>query len=82
MDGTFNYDKTTYQSSIPEAEFVNNKRTLTPFKTFFFLKAYQNPCQAQQNNKEFTQLRRHQQLLTSMHQALKVTAEILSPIQY
>ena len=82
MDGTFNYNKTTYQSSISEAEFVNNKRTLTPFKTFFFLKAYQNPCQAQQNNKEFTQLRRQQQLLTSMYRHIKVTADILLPILY
>ena len=63
--------KTAYQPSVS-----------TLFETFFFLKAYQNPCQAQRNNTEFTQLRRHDHLLTSIHRALKVTADVLSPILY
>ena len=35
---------------------------------------------SQQNNKKFTQVRRQQQLLTSMYRALTVTTDVLSPI--
>ena len=47
-------------------------------ESFFFLKAFQNPGQAPRSNQEFTQLRRHQQLLTSIHRTLKVTVDVLS----
>ena len=49
---------------------------------FFFLKTYQNPIQAQHNNKDFTYLRQQQQFLTSIHRALKVTADVLALILY
>ena len=62
---------------ISATQLLNNKRPLTLFKAFRFLKFYQDPCQVQENNKGFTQLRRQQQLLTSMHRALKVTADVL-----
>ena len=64
------------------SEFLNDKRSLALFTTSFFLKTYQNPCQGQQHNKEFMQLSWQQQLLTSMHQALKVTTDVLSTILY
>ena len=70
------------QDNLSAVNLCDNKMSLTLFKTFFFLKAYQNSCQAQRNNKEFTQLRRQQQLLTTMYGALKVTADVLSPILY
>ena len=40
---------------------------------FVFLTPLKNLCQAQRSNKDFMHLRRQQQLLTSMQQALKVT---------
>ena len=39
--------------------------------------AYQNSCQTQRNNKEFTQISRQQQLLASIHRALKVTVTLM-----
>ena len=58
MKSKLKTDKTAYQPSVSATEFMNNKRLYTLFKTFFFLKAYQNPyvkpyviCQ------EFTQRR-------------------------
>ena len=47
-------------------------------ETFFFLKAYQNQCQAQWNNKDFMQIRQWQQLLISIHLAPKVTYSVLT----
>ena len=50
----------------------NNKIPHNLFKAFFFLKAYQNPyVKPQSNNKEFTQRRRQQQLLTCNTQSSK-----------
>ena len=57
-------------------EFLNNKRPCNLYETFYFLRAFQNPCQSQQNNKEeVTELRRPEKLLTSLQQALKVFAQ-------
>lgn len=47
-------------------------------ETFFFLKPYQNQCQAQWNNKDFMQIRQWQQLLISIHLAPKVTYSVLT----
>ena len=49
---------------------------------FFFLKACKNPIQAQHNNNDFTYLRQQQQFLTSIHRALKVTADVIALILY
>ena len=57
--------KTAYQLYVTVAKFLNNKRSHTVFKTFFFLEAYQNQyVKLQPNNKEFTERRRQQQLVT------------------
>ena len=40
--------------------------------------AYQNSCQTQRNNKEFTQISRQQQLLASIQRALKVTVPLIT----
>ena len=74
--------KAAYQPQVSATEFLSNKRHRNLFETFIFLQAYLNPCQAQPNNKDFTQLRRQQQHITSIHPALKVTADVLSPILY
>ena len=70
-------NKASYQTYVFLTKFLNHERPHTLFQTFFFLKAYQNLFQALQNKKEFLQLRRQQQLLTSIP---KVTADVLSPI--
>ena len=52
------FEQDDLQSLISATEFLNNERPVTLFKTFSLLKGSQNLCQAQQNNKEFAQLRR------------------------
>ena len=60
-DNTNGYFDESFSFTIYyKTEFLNNRRSLILFKTFFFLKAYQNQCQAQKNNKEFMKLRQQQ----------------------
>ena len=54
-----------YQPQVSATEFMNKKMPHNLLKTFFFLKAFQNPyVKVQSNNKEFTQRRLQQQLLS------------------
>ena len=76
MSYILNNNKTAYQWLISVTDFLSNKTAHTLFETSFLLKGLPNACQAQQNNRQFTQLRRQRQLLTSIHQTLK------SPILY
>ena len=71
MSYTLNNNKTAYHWLISVTDFLSNKTAHTLFETSFLLKGLPNAWQAQQINKQFTQLRRQQQLLASIHQTLK-----------